>query len=269
LIAQIFPSDSTKSVTIKKFYQNQVKSFNKIDVGASLGTYYNSLKYNPQAALCGTTYTSEDYKYVYRMGGAGFSNITKKGKSTTTIGLNLFGGINNEKDIGNQLEKTNFLFGINPYIKYDFNWVGMGAGVYLGNLKWVPLNPIDETSYYSGTRYSPILPEAYLRVGRRDILDLKYTYGFNFPTSLPLLFQDVSLGSGFGNKTEYSLRVGAAISKYYSYTFISAEGLVGKKIGLTFRYNFGNGNFYSGNNQVVYRPGRILFGANYRFGFKK
>ncbi len=270
LISQTFSPDSTKPGFIKDFYQNEVKSFKRIDVSTSLGVYNSSVKYDPHEETCGTAYTTEDYKYIYRMAGAGFSNITKKRNLITTAGINLYGGISKENNLTKQWEKTSFLFGVNPYIKYDLNWVGVGAGVHLGNLRWVPISPIDATSFERGTRFSPILPEAYFRVGRRDILDLKYTYGFNFPTSIPLLLHEVSIGSGFGNKTEFNLRVGTALSDNDTYAFISAEGLVNKKIGLTFKYNFGNGAFYyTSNNEVENRMGRILFGANYRFGFKK
>jgi hypothetical protein len=113
------------------------------------------------------------------------------------------------------------------------------------------------------------MPEVYLRVGRRDIVDLKYTYGFGFPTSLPVLLHEFSLGSGFGNKTDFSLRFGAAVSEYNTFTFFSAEGPVTKNVGVTFKYNFGNGVDYSGTNEAVNRVGRILFGVNYRFGFEK
>ena len=186
------------------------------------------------------------------------------------MGINLYGGINKETNLTKNWEKTDFLLGVNPYIIYDLNWVGFGVGAHLGNIRWVPGGPIDKPYFDRGTRFSPILPEVLLRVGRRDVVDLKYTYGFNLPTSIPVLLHELSIGSGFGFKTEYNLRLGAAMSNYYTTTFISAEALLGKNLGLTFKYNFGGEDFYyySTNPEYLDRKGRILFGANYRFGFK-
>ncbi len=268
LVTSLRP-DSTKSGSVLNFYKYEVKSYKRVDLGSSLGEYYNTVYYNPHEGQCGTEYTTEDYKNIYRIEGAGFSGITKKGKSITTAGFNLYGGTNKEINMLQQEEKTSFLFGINPYIKYDIPWIGIGAGLHLGNLRWVAVNPIDQATFSRGTRYSPIMPEVYFRVGRRDIVDLKYTYGFNFPTSFPLLISEISLGSGFGMQTDYSFRVGRAFSNHDSFTFISAEGLVNKQIGLFLKYNFGGEDFYYANyGETLNRKGRVLFGANYRFGFK-
>ena len=225
---------------------------------------------SPQEGECGTTYTHEDYEYLYRIGGGGLSFITTEEKSITTKGINLFGGVSKEYNLTKQSDKTDFLFGVNPYIKYDLKWLGFGAGAHIGNIRWVPGSPIDRPSFNRGTRFSPVLPEVLFRVGRRDILDLQYRYGFNLPVSLPVLLHEFSLGTGFGFKTDYSLRFGAAVSENYSTTFISAEALLGKKIGLSFKYNFGGYDFYYSDNyyEFIERKGRIQFGANYRFGFK-
>jgi prolipoprotein diacylglyceryltransferase len=271
LISQTFPADTIKTgSTIKNFYQNEVKTYKRIDVGTSFGKYYSPVEYNPIEGECGTSYTTEDYQYVYRVAGAGYSAITKKGNKIKTSGINVFGGVNRETNLLRHQEQTNTIFGVNPYIRYDMNWMGAGVGINAGNLRWVPQEPIETMTIESGTKYFPVLPELYLRVGRRDIMDLKYTYGFNFPTALPVLMHEFSIGTGLGFKTDYSLRFGQSVSQYGSITFISAEGLVDKRIGLTFKYNFGLEEFPTMPNPGTEKAkGRILFGANYRFGFKK
>jgi hypothetical protein len=135
----------------------------------------------------------------------------------------------------------------------------------------VPLGPIDKMEFDRGTRFSPIMPELLFRIGRRDKVDVQYTYGFNLPTLYPVPMHELSIGSGFGFKTDYNLRFGAAVSEDYATIFISGEALIGKKIGLTLKYNFAGSDFYSSTNYSEYidRKGRILFGANYRFGFEK
>jgi prolipoprotein diacylglyceryltransferase len=270
LTTQTFLPDSTKTLSYRDFY-NQVKSYKRIDLNTSFGNFYNTLSYNPHEGECGTTYTQEDYNYLYWLMGGGFSKIKTDEKSITSMGINVFGGTLEEKNLTKQWEMTEFLFGVNPYIKYDLKWAGFGVGAHIGNIRWVPVNPIDNATFERGTRFSPVLPEVLLRVGRKDILDLQYSYGFNLPTSIPVLLQEISIGTGFGFRTDYNLRFGAAFSQNYSTKFISAEALLGKKVGLTFKYNFAGEDFYFSHNynNVIERRGRFQFGANYRFGFKK
>lgn len=267
LITQTFPPDSaTFSLSVKDFYQNRVKSYKRIDAGTSFGNYYSTIQYNPHEGQCGTIYTTEDYKYVIRMAGAGYSAFTRDGKTSTLKGINLYGGAEKETKLSSQSEKSRLIFGVNPYIRYDMNWIGGGFGLHLGNLSWVPQSPIDETSINSGTKYFVVMPEFSARVGRRDIVDLKYTYGFNFPATFPVLINELSIGSGFGNKSDFSIRYGIAASKSDSFSFLSAEGLVNKQFGLTFKYSFRSMQ-YSGISDKS--SGRILFGLNYRFGAEK
>ena len=72
LITQTFSSDSTKSVLVKNI-NDEVKSYKRIDLNTSIGDFYNTLSYNPHEGQCGTAYTHEDYEYLYRMAGSGFS----------------------------------------------------------------------------------------------------------------------------------------------------------------------------------------------------
>jgi len=270
LIIQTTSPDTTKAIALKDFYNNEVKSYRRIDFGTSIGEYNTSVKFNPQEGQCGTTYTTEDYNYKYRMFGAGYASVKQKGKVMTTNGINLYGGINKENNLTKQWEKTSFLIGLNPYFKYDLNWVGIGAGAHLGYLRWVPGSPIDKAIFDRGTRFSLVLPDIYFRVGRRDILDLRYTFNNNFPTSLPVTTHEFSVGSGFGNKTNFNLRLGAGVTDFDSYPFISAEGLFNKQVGFTFKLNLDNGSYiYSSNNAIDKKAGRVLLGLNYRFGFEK
>ncbi|MGD0754445.1 MAG: prolipoprotein diacylglyceryl transferase family protein [Bacteroidales bacterium] len=273
LISQTFFPDSTRSFrSIKDFYQNGVKKYKRIDIGTSFGNIYNEVQYNPQHGQCGTTYTTEDYKHEFQMAGAGISVITKKEKLITTKGINLYGGTDKVINLTKQQENSDFLIGVNPYLKYDWNWIGIGMGVHVGNLRWIPQKPIDATTFDNGTWFSPIMPEGSLRLGRRDILDLKYAYGFNFPATFPLLINEFSVGSGFGNKSDFSFRYGLMVSKYNPFNqFFSAEGLVNKQIGLTLKYSFGHSDFnYINGSSMGYKSSqRIIFGVNYRFGFTK
>jgi prolipoprotein diacylglyceryltransferase len=267
LISQTLSQDSIKfGLSARDFYQNRVKTYKRIDVGTGFGNYYSTLQYNPHEGQCGTVYTTEDYKHVIRMAGAGYSVFTRDGKTSTIKGINLYGGVDKEIKLPDLGEKSHFIIGVNPYFRYDMNWLGIGLGVHLGNLLWVPQNPIPEMTVSGDTKFTIIMPEVYARLGRRDIVDLKYTFGSNFPAAFPVLTSELSLGSGFGLKRDASLRYGVAFSKYDVFSFLSAEGLVNKQIGLTFKYSIGHSQYYGEANKFA---GRILLGFNYRFGIEK
>jgi len=227
LAAQTFSPDSTGSESVKEFY-NDVKSYKRIDLNTSFGEYYSSVSFNPHEGYCGTAYTDEDYKYIYRLAGAGFSVVKKNEDFITTRGINLYGGIDKESNLTRHWQKTDIIFGVNPYFKYDRKWVGLGAGAHLGNIRWVPVSPVDKRFFDRGTRFSPILPEVQIRIGPKEVFNLQYNYGFNYPASLPVLPHELSIGTGFGLKDGYDLRLGIAVAHDYSTAFLSAEALLGK-----------------------------------------
>jgi prolipoprotein diacylglyceryltransferase len=265
LIIQTTPQDTTKQhKSISDFYKTDVKSYKRIDFGISVGNYLNEVAYNPVEGECGTTYTREDYRHELKMAGAGFSIVKSDSKLTSTMGLNFFGGINRENNLTNPAEKSFFLFGIDPYVKYDLKWFGFGAGLNIGNLRWAPAFNLSNTTFEHGTRFSIVMPQVSARVGRTDILDFKYEYGFNFPSPFPVLVNELSLGSGFGIKSGLSFRAGMGLSTSPFY-FLSAEGLVSKQVGLFFRFNSENADMIGISDNVRW----VTVGANYRFGFNK
>jgi prolipoprotein diacylglyceryltransferase len=266
MIMESFPQDSVKPhQSLQSFYKNDVKSYTRVDFGASTGNFYDQLMYNPQEGECGTSYTTENYEHVFRLAGMGYSKIKIEDRLTTTVGVNLFGGINRENNLTAFREKSFFLFGIDPFIKYDWNWIGFGLGLEIGNVRWIPSKALDDLSFKNGTKMSPVMPGVSVRLGRRDILDAKYNYGLGFPTSVPVLEHEVSVGSGFGLKPDYSLRYGIGFSHNGGHTFVSAEGLVHKQWGLRLKYNFASPVYFETSN---YYGAWFELGANYRFGFK-
>src|ERR1035437_5854912 len=213
LISQAISTDSTKNrKSVRDFYKD-IKTYRRVDVATSFGDFYNSVDYNPHQGECATTYTNEEYKHLISMGGVGISKIKKDEKTITTIGVNIQGGVDRVYNLTKSWEKPYFLLGINPYIKYDRKWIGMWGGINVGNLRWIPVSPINDKTFDEGTRFSPVMPEVSLRLGRRDILDLKYSYGFNFPSTFPMLLHEISIGSGFGKKNDFTIRYGFGFSK--------------------------------------------------------
>ena len=249
LMSQSFPPDSAK-----------VETYTRIDIGTSIGRLYSEIAFNPQESSCGTQYTREDYEHLFRMGGVGIAKVTKSERRTTTYGLNAYGGINKETNLTQNEEYTTFIGGVNPFVKYEWKWVGLGFGAHIGNLRWVPATPVEERSYDRGTRFSPVLPEAYFRLGRRDIFDLEYAMGFAFPSPYPALTYHASMGTGFGLSSEYSLRFGYFLPS--TSAFMSAEGLIQKNFGFKLMYLFGGS---SSDYQPYGKSPAFNLGLNYRF----
>ncbi len=252
LIAQSIPGSST-----------DVKKYKRIDIGTSIGSFQNEIAYNPQVGECGTSYIHELYEYKYRMGGVGYSQIVKKGNTMTTYGVNLHAGNNKEINITNNTEKSTFIYGVNPFVSLEKKWIGIGGGVQVGNLRWIPHEKIDEASFEDGTKSSPVTPEFYFRIGRPHILDFKYAYGFSFPSPFPSQTQAISLGTGFGLKEDYRFRYG--YMKSPNAKFIAAEGLINKNLGISATYIFDTENFYG---EIVGSETRFVFGLNYRFDYR-
>lgn len=265
IVTLAFPQDTVRqNQPVESIFKGPVSSFNRIDFGYSFGSYYGTVKYNPHEGFCGTVYTEEDYKYSFRLAGLGISRIKYDDKTSFTYGINMFAGREKEVNYTNWGDRTYTLYGVSPYFKYDMSWVGIGAGLSAGNLRWIPVYHMDKPDFEGGTRYSSVFPGAYLRIGRRDVADFRYIYGLNFPSSYPALVHDLSVGSGFGSIDKFNLRLGVDIGNAPGFYF-SAEALPVKQFGFNLRYDFGKKQLYESEKFFSW----FSVNANYRFGYRK
>jgi hypothetical protein len=264
------PQDTVGSLKRGRGYFNDdIKSYSRVDFSANTGKYYGLLQYNPHEGECGTDYATEDYKYSIRMAAAGFSKIKVSPQMISTMGVNITGGSVEENNLTKETVITNYLFDVAPYFKTDLKWFGLGAGINLGNLRWIPANPINKQTVNFGTKTLPVMPGISLRAGRRDIFNVKYEYGYNFPAPYPVLANEISIGSGLGSKDNFDLRVGTGIGKNHAFGFFSVEGFMTKNFGMNFRYNFGQTAFNNSGYPMDVRSEWFIFGASYKFGFNK
>lgn len=272
-ITLTFPQDTLKTHSpVESYYRNEVKAYTRIDPGAMFGKYYSGVSFNPHEGYCGTTYTQEDYKHEFRMGGIGISRVKYIDDYIITYGVSLFGGTNKEYNITLDREKTFNIIGIGPFVEYDLKWIGVGAGINMGNLRWAPIMGIDELMFENGTRYSPVMPEGYLRVGVKDYVYGRYSYGFNPPSSFPVLTHELSLGSGFGHKHSLDINSGVGITRDFLFPFIKADVLLSRDLGLNLRYNFGKYTYSTSSpyyESITNHHSWLSVGMNYRFGFKE
>ena len=254
-------AQSTQNDSIK------VVKYKQIDLGGSFGDFFNEVNYNPQQNECGgTSYTSEYYKNSYTIGGLGFSQVSRKGTTENTYGVNLHGGNIKTTRLATNEEKSNFIFGVNPYFKHESKWVGIGAGAQIGSLRKNSTDKVESVDLSDASKKHTVLPEFYFRLGRRDWLDVDYNYGFLMPSAFPTIYGRLSVGSSFGLSPDYSFRYG----KIYPIesNFISAKGLITDRIGVNVMFVFKEKNNYYNENFNTGSSGKIVFGLNYRFGHK-
>jgi hypothetical protein len=252
VFAQTYEKDS---LTTKKFRQ--------LDIGGSFGDFYNEVLYNPHSGQCGgTSYDHEYFKNNYSIGGAGYSQVSRTGYKENTFGVNLHGGTIKTTRLSTGDVESNFIYGINPYYKHEAKWIGIGAGFQLGNLRKNSTDKVDSGDLSKAIKKHFILPEFYLRLGRRDWFDIDYNYGFLMPSAFPTTYSRVSMGSSFGLGPDYNLRYG----KIYPINsdFISARAMLTDHIGVNLMYVLKEKNRVY-NDEA---SSKILFSINYRFDFK-
>ncbi|UKM64038.2 prolipoprotein diacylglyceryl transferase [Flavobacteriaceae bacterium GSB9] len=257
VLAQTIPNQTSK-----------IKQYNRIDIGSSLGNFINEVKFNPQETqnACGTSntsYSTAHFKQVYQIAGAGYSQVTIEGNKTKTLGINLSGGNIKSTILETNDSQSEFIFAVNPYMKWDGKWIGGGLGLQLGKLHINKDETIDIGDVEDGPKDYYIRPEFYLRFGQRKYLDVDYNYGFMMPSAYPTLYSRSSIGSALGLSQDYSFRYGHIWN--LDSDFVSAEALLTDQLGVNLMYVFKENNFSSLDDEA---SGKFVFSLNYRFGNK-
>jgi prolipoprotein diacylglyceryltransferase len=262
LLPLLIIAQELKPDTLDK--SSQDSSYRQYSFGTSFGTYNSSVEYNPQPGSCGTSYTHAQYKYDYLLFGGGYSKTTVRGKKSSTYGINGFLGSASEIR-SPATEATNYLIlGISPFARYDSRWFGIGAGAHLGTLRWVPLQPVEKFSISSGTQSSPVLPMMDIRIGRRDILDLRLAFASGIITPFPVNLWDLSVGSGFGLPRVYGLRFGGIIVKEDFLPYMQLNTMITSNIGLTSRLVFPSTYYDYMLTSSASNPARLELMLHYR-----
>jgi phosphatidylglycerol:prolipoprotein diacylglycerol transferase len=223
LMSQTLPEQVNDSVRIKKS--------KSIGIGFGTGNYDNSNeKYIGEGCdrISNTAYFNQ--KYSLTGASLNFRNENLSMSSESNYGINLILGRHTETllrvdsyppdstsiNLANPGADKQTIFGINPYIKYDVRWFGIGAGLHIGKLSYTYYSK-EKVGYgipASGRNLISVYPQAYLRIGPRDIAYLDYHLAEHFPSALPGYIQMIGLGSGFGSENGTTLRIGTLIGNY-------------------------------------------------------
>lgn len=217
LMSQTFPQTQIDT-TGKKEYN----TYHSIGGGFASGNYTDN-KTVYTGSGCDRVSNEQYFSQKYTAGGIGYSftKIATDRDEIISYGANaLFGNYTQIRQSDDQKENY-LLLGVNPYIKYDFRWIGFGGGLHLGNLVYTSGDSKKETNTLYEDSYikTPLFPQFYFRLGL-----LKYFYADlhiadQFPVSSPGLSYQAGIGTGFGLSNGMNLRFGASFLDYGSLYF--------------------------------------------------
>ena len=267
LMSQTFPQTQIDS-TFNKNYT----TYHTIGGGFAKGSYTDD-RMNYTGRGCDMISNHEYFRQKYLVGGAGYS-YTKEDPDRQVItryGANImFGNYSQVRQTDNAEHKT-FLFGVNPYIKYDTKWIGIGGGLHLGNLEYTTgdlrkefsANPPIPTR---GSFKTILMPQLDLRVGVSRFFFGDFHLADHFPVSAPGLAFQAGIGSGFGLENGFNMRAGLSFldhSAFYVTGYFPIENrLVIEPLFLWTSKSMNDS--YS----VKLPENQFSIGISYRFGYK-
>jgi phosphatidylglycerol:prolipoprotein diacylglycerol transferase len=265
LMSQTIPQAQLDSASTKKY-----TSYQTIGGGLAMGSYSDARYVNTGSGCQNINdYTYFTQKYIAGGGGYSFTKLTPDRKKVLTYGGNVYFGNYSQTREYDSLKTNKFLFGLNPFIKYDTRWIGIGGGLHFGNLAYTlgdskkELTELPEKNYFS----SHVFPQFYLRLGPSDIVFAELHIADQFPVSVPgLAFTAAIGGSPFHNK-DYKFRIGTTFLDQGPY-FISAYLPIRDKFVIEPLYLWTGGINWSTMGPVDLPEKQFSLGISYRFGHK-
>ena len=102
------------------------------------------------------------------------------------------------------------LWGIGAFARYDFRWLGLGAGAYRGNLKYLG----------STERWAP---QTYVRIGPYDLFYMDGGTMNEFPSALTIPGYQIGFGTGLGRTDGTEVKAGLATNSIASGFYLSGR----------------------------------------------
>ncbi|TXK36704.1 prolipoprotein diacylglyceryl transferase [Pontibacter qinzhouensis] len=256
LMSQAFPEQRHDSVT--------AQSYHTVKIGYGTGDYHNSHNIGTGSGCARVSNTSY-FHQEYVMGGAGYAVTKPKREGYLTFGVNAYAGTHEETDItpGTSVRAPdkNIIVGVNPYVYYDTKWLGIGGGLHAGNLSYTIEDGSEEGTSIpkSGSRKTPLYPQARIRIGPTRVLFGELRLADHFPTPMPGLRFQASVGSGFGLKNGTFIRVGSNGVN----DFISGQVVLNNRFVIEPLFLWGDTNY--GLFSQEYKQRQFTLGLQYRF----
>jgi hypothetical protein len=214
--------------------------------------------------------TDEHYFHQkYTVGGVGYSytRIIPESAATVTYGANLIAGKFTEVNITYGGGVNSLLIDLAPYIKYDTRWLGLGAGLHVGNLFYNAGDAFKENASIDKAYFrTPVFPGAYLRIGPIEYFYADIHIADHFPASSPGLSFLTGIGTGFGQTSGLSLNFGLSFIDENTW-YVSGYIPIYNKVLIEPLFMWTGKNIYP-EYPVDLPETQFSIGVSYRFGHK-
>jgi prolipoprotein diacylglyceryltransferase len=264
LMSQTIPRIQLDTALTKKY-----TSYHTIGGGLAFGSYSDARYVNTGSGCQNINdYMYFTQKYISGGGGYSFTKFSPDKKKILCYGGTVFLGNYSQTRQFDSLEIYKFLFGLNPFIKYDSRWIGIGGGLHIGYLAYTlgdskkELNQIPEKSYFT----TPVFPQFYLRLGPSDIVFAELHIADQFPVSAPgLAFMAGFGGSPLPNK-DFKFRIGTTFLDNGPYYFSAYLPL--KNNFVIEPLYLWDGKSWGNMGTEILPEKQFSLGISYRFGHK-
>jgi len=264
LMSQTIPELKKDSTGTKQY-----ETYKTVSGGYARGDYANShtIGYGEGCdRVQNTAYFTQQYNTL----GIGYSKTLERAdkKETIKYGMNAYFGSHGETMLSDSSKDNTTIIGLNPYIRYDWKWVGIGGGLHLGQLLYSKENRNIEghDKPISGNLAAYIYPQFNFRVGVKQYVYNEFRLADQFPGSSTGLRYQFSIGSGLGLKNGTDLRFGTS---FMNSMFATAYVPVNNKVVIESFVWWGLKNedltYFTGYSGLRYQ---FSLGLHYRFGYK-
>lgn len=248
------------------------RTWHTVGTGFATGNYTDH-RVNFTGSGCDRISNSEYFSQKYTVAGAGYV-YTKDDPAkqvTTRFGASLVAGGYSQLRQSDNFESKMTVLDINPFAKYDTRWIGIGAGLHIGNLAYTTGEREKSFDYnppkpLKGNFNTIIMPQFNLRLGVKRFFFADFHLADQFPASVPGLAFQAGIGTGFGLRNDFNLRAGLSFlersSFYLSGYFPIEDHLVIEPLFLWTAK--GERTLYT----IKLPENQFALGISYRFGHK-
>ena len=234
------------------------------EIRVQVGSVYSHTEYYEDA--CGGTgsrkvyrpvYEYRDRRHTFNTFAFGAKYVFRKGEFTQLhLSASYFWGTEHETDPENSFSKYYHTRGINSMARIDWQYIGIGLGATIGELRYSKYNNGGTSMADQLIQEFNGLPTAYFRIGPYDLFFAEVNYGNAFPSSSPAPLFYGGVGTGLGRTDGTRVVVGGSELGFY----VNGNAVFKEKYVVNLMYN---GNFKSGiKNEQMFSIGlkyRVLF----------
>lgn len=247
------------------------EQYHSISIGVSFGRFSNEIIHGKESNDPWNIFIStfdelgrERFDQSFGMFTFGYFFTKIKRRSIVTFRLRGSLGYLNETARSTGISKDHTLATINPNIRYDLKWLGIGLGMHIGmNAYALPQIKHDKEDVpETGLGHLTVLPQAHFRLGPKRFLFFEYNFADQFPNAMPAITHQFAIGSAFGVRNGFYIKYGGVsgstdiedtTGEYQPSSFLAAYVPINEKLVFEPYVGFGT-------HKNVY-----LVGFHYRF----